>query len=174
MMKFIYKGVLTLNATLLFVFIYFIKEKIMIPFLGGYISILLYVGIIVIFTLICIRLTACLPSDVIEGDIQEITMANNSFMPSYLGYFFVALSLPLHSYFIAIVVYIIIWIFTFLSQSLYFNPLFLLFGYHFYRIRLKDNRKIFVISKKKPFQAMRTNSYKNLKRINDFTFIDKE
>ena len=46
-----------------------------------------------------------------KGDIEELKLANNSFLPNYLGYFFVALSISdLHT---MCFVYSILSIFTF-------------------------------------------------------------
>ena len=105
------------------------------------------------------------------GTIKEIELANNAFLPSYLGYFFVALSVPNCStlYFI----FLILFIFTFLSQSLYFNPLFLFFGYHFYNITTSKNVKLFIITRQNINDPNEV-EFEKLKRINNFTFIDKQ
>lgn len=70
-------------------------------------------------------------------------------------------------------VYPLIFVFTFLSQTLYFNPLFLVFGYHFYNLTTANNVRVFMITRKK-FKDPKTISFPSLKRINDFTFIDNE
>ena len=104
-----------------------------------------------------------------KRDIEELKLANNSFLPNYLGYFFVALSISdLHT---MCFVYSILFIFTFLSQAIYFNPLFLLFGYEFYSVRTVNGSVISLISR---------NSYKNpvgisierVQRVNDYTFLE--
>lgn len=70
-----------------------------------------------------------------------------------------------------IYVYAVIFVFTYLSQALNFNPLFLLFRYQFYFITGRDGTRIFLITKQrmKPYQDAELN---DLRRINDFTFID--
>lgn len=105
------------------------------------------------------------------GDIENVEYANDAFLPSYLGYFFVALDVP--NYETLCFVYPLIFVFTFLSQTLYFNPLFLIFGYHFYNLTTANNVRVFMITKKK-FKDPKTISFPSLKRINDFTFIDNE
>lgn len=100
-------------------------------------------------------------------------MANDVYMPSYLGYFFVALSIPNSDWIILLFVFGIVFVFTYFSQSLYYNPLFLLFGYKFYYVTKKNNLKVFIISKK-DIQETKDLKFNNLRRINDFTFIDKE
>ena len=114
--------------------------------------------------------TRFLSSDSIEGNVKDIEQANNAYLPSYLGYFFVALSVP--DIETLVWVFLILFVFTYFSQTLYFNPLFLLWGKHFYYVTTKNNVKIFLITKK----ALRTTSdaeFEKLKRINDYTFIDK-
>lgn len=106
-----------------------------------------------------------------QGDIENVEYANDAFLPSYLGYFFVALDVP--NLETLCFVYPLIFVFTFLSQTLYFNPLFLVFGYHFYNLTTVNNVRVFMITKKK-FKDPKTISFPSLKRINDFTFIDNE
>jgi hypothetical protein len=69
-------------------------------------------------------------------------------------------------------VYVVLFVFTFLSQALYFNPLFLLFGYEFYNIKTKNGTAIFLISRyqyKQPSDIEIATAY----RINNYTFIEK-
>ncbi|MCT8975009.1 hypothetical protein N4T77_00200 [Clostridium sp. CX1] len=109
--------------------------------------------------------------DSIEKTPLDIEQANNSFLPSYLGYFFVALSVPTTEtlWFI----YFILFVFTFCSQAMYFNPIFLIFGYQFYNMTTADNIKIFLISRKQ-IKTTKELVFPMLKRINNFTFIDVE
>ena len=96
--------------------------------------------------------------------------ANNSFLPSYLGYFFVALSVG--NWETLWFVYGVLFIFTFLSQALYFNPLFLIFGYEFYNVKTKNGTAIFLISRQKyktPSDIYISTAF----RINNYTFIER-
>lgn len=106
-----------------------------------------------------------------KGTIESIEHANNSFLPSYLGYFFVGLSIPNEE--TLIFVYSVLFVFTYRSQALYFNPLFLLFGYEFYNIRTQNGTSIFLIS---------PHMYKNPReveilaanRINNYTYLERK
>ncbi|GAA4242136.1 hypothetical protein GCM10022292_11270 [Winogradskyella damuponensis] len=104
-----------------------------------------------------------------EASIISIEQANNAFLPSYLGYFFVALSVPYVE--TLIFVFAILFIFTFLSQTLYFNPLFLVFRYHFYYLNTTNNVQLFVITRKE-LKDPKSIKIEQLRRINNFTFID--
>lgn len=174
---------LTFNATSLILVVYLVKEQKVINgwscYLAGlphWVSYALYFAVPVLFTFLSLLLSNKLADDNIEADkgksaIREVEQANNAYLPSYLGYFFVALSVPHCD--TLIFVFAILFLFTFLSQTLYFNPLFLVFGYHFYYLTTETNIKIFVISKRN-LKNPSGLSFPNLKRINDFTFIDKD
>ncbi|MFD1690481.1 hypothetical protein ACFSHR_00005 [Azotobacter chroococcum] len=105
-----------------------------------------------------------------HGDLSSIEHANNSFLPSYLGYFFVALSISNRE--TLVFVYGVLFIFTLLSQALYFNPLFLLYGYEFYNVTTRNGATIFLISRNKyklPDDIAIPVAY----RINNYTFIER-
>lgn len=178
----IFRLLLTFNATALLVIIYLVQkgftlQKIFecfgiskwIPDFSSFISYFSYVLVILLLTKLSIWLSSKLGKDVFKsGDIVSIEYANNSFLPSYLGYFFVALSID--GWETLVFVYILLFIFTFFSQALYFNPLFLVFRYNFYNLTTKNGATIFLISKnnfKKP-KNIEIDTY----RINNYTFID--
>lgn len=170
--KIVYRCLLTLNATILLAFIYMIKCKVYLWKIGEN-SIIIYIIAILLFTYVCLKGMKLLPNDSLEG-IQDISLANDTYMSSYLGYFFVALSISDGDWMTFGVVFVVVNIFTFFSQSLYFNPLFLLFGYNFYYVTSRNQIRIFIISRKKDIRKADEVSFNNLKRVNEFTFIDKE
>lgn len=178
-MKILYRLLLTFNATSLIIVIYLVKSEITIDCFSiiwnnipNYISYIIYVLIPIILTYFSLLFSNLLSNDVIQkGSIIEVEQANNVFLPSYLGYFFVALSVPNCG--TLLFVFLILFVFTFLSQTLYFNPLFLFFGYNFYNVTTTKNIKIFIVSKK-TIKDPKDIEFKRLKRINNFTFIDKE
>ena len=173
---------LTFNATSLILVVYMIKEQIVINTIScclenlpHWVSYVLYFAVPVFFTFLSLLLSNKLADDNIEGEegksaIKDIEQANNAYLPSYLGYFFVALSVNHCD--TLIFVFAILFLFTFLSQTLYFNPLFLVFRYHFYYLNTENNIKIFLITKRN-LKDPRSLNFPYLKRINDFTFIEK-
>lgn len=178
-----FKFLLTFNATSLILVVYLVKSQIVIndlhPYLmdlPSFVSYFSYFSIPVFLTYFSLYLSKWLDDDSLELDngvspIKAIEQANNAYLPSYLAYFFVALSIP--NFDTLIFVYLILFIFTFLSQTLYFNPLFLFFQYHFYYMTTKTDIKIFIITKKEQKDPSKI-SFPKLKRINNFTFINKE
>lgn len=179
MLNIIFKLFLTFNSTSLLIVVYWIKSGITIKFLSrpnlyipNYISYLIYILAILLFTYLSILLSRYLSkASMNAGDITNIEYANDAFLPSYLGYFFVALDIPNFETFVF--VYPLVFTFTFLSRTLYFNPVFLAFNFHFYNLTTVNNIRIFMITKKK-IKSPSTTIFKSLRRINDFTFIDNE
>lgn len=181
-MNVLFRLFLTFNATSLIIVVFLAKEQFVlgdiIPWLGffpDFAYYIIYITIPILLTFISLRLSKYLDADSIVSDnkpvVKEIEQANNAFLPSYLGYFFVALSVP--HFETLFFVFSILFVFTFLSQTLYFNPLYLMFGYNFYYITTCTNIKIFIITKRK-LKDPENLVFMRLKRINDFTFIDEE
>lgn len=181
MLNTVYRLLLTFNATSLMVIVYLVQKGYTLgvfasssPWWHGLAVVttcLLYFLIPLLLTWISIFLSSKLGKDEFKaGNVASLEHANNSFLPSYLGYFFVALSAT--SWESLWFVYCIVFIFTYLSQALYFNPLFLVFGYDFYNIKTNNGTAIFLISKKKykkPSDVASDVAY----RINNHTFIDR-
>lgn len=172
-MKYIYQFFLAFNSTWLIVVVYLVKEKYRLNILEDcsiYYSWAIFILFPIILTFVSFLIALKLPKDqLIDAAIYEIELANNNFLPTYLGYFFV--SLGISDIQTLVVVFIMIYIFTYLSQTLYFNPIFLIFGYHFYFIKTNKNIKIFLITKKQ-LKTPGEIGFQNLRRINNYTFID--
>jgi len=181
-MNIAFRLLLTFNATSLLVIIflvqkgytfgdYFSKCQYLID-LPASISYFSYLLIPIFLTWLSIFVSSYLGKDSFEeGKIKTIEHANNSFLPSYLGYFFVALSVQNGE--TLLFVYSVLFVFTFLSQALYFNPLFLLFGFEFYNITTKNGAAIFLISRyvyKIPSEIDISTAF----RINNYTYIEKD
>lgn len=127
---------------------------------------------ILIFTKLSMLLISFLDTDKIEaGSITVIEPANDAFLPSYLGYFFVALSVPNIEVFLY--VFGIIGMFILYSRISYFNPMFFLFGFNFYYIVNNKNIKVLLITRRQ-LKEPKSAAFNNLKRINNYTFIDME
>ncbi len=178
MINWLFRLFLAFNSTSLLLVVYWIKMGITIPFLPkcfhipNYVSYIIYILGMLLLTFLSLLISKLLSKETLnKGDIINVEYANDAFLPSYLGYFFVALDVPNAE--TLWFVYPLIFVFTFLSQTLYFNPLFLIFGYHFYNLTTANNVRIFMITKKK-FKDPANLSFPSLLRINDFTYIDNE
>lgn len=170
--RMLFNLLLSVSASSYVIVVFLIKEKITLPFLPqrlGYISYIFYLIVPLSVAKLCLRMARSLSACNIQGSITEVELASHSFLPNYLGYFFVALSIPdLQT---LIYVYGVIFIFTHVSRALSFNPMFLIFGYQFYFVTSDDGTKIFLITKQN-MKAYQDAYFDKLRKINEFTFID--
>lgn len=168
MINLIYRGLLTVSATSWLIVIYGIKDSWHILNFSRWEMAVLLLMVPVCLTLISIFISRWLGKDAM-GNAKECELADSDFLPVYLGYFFVALSI--NDCFTMVVVYAIVFIFTGLTQALYFNPLFLLFGYHFYHVTTQYGTRVFVAVRGKVIRNVKDIDLSNLKRVNDMTYI---
>ena len=144
-----------------------------------YVAYVIYLIALLILSLFSIKFSfKYLDQDVIERKkVKEFEQANDFYLPIYLGYAFVAISLPtLKSFLLFFVLMLIVLART---RFFYFNPIFLVLGYKFYFIKQIDDSKVLVISKKeiKTIDELFEDSNGDigdsiaLTRINDFTFL---
>lgn len=167
----VYNLLLTLDSISLLITVYLIKSSVWIPYLG-ICSIFLYFLIPCLLALFCEKSSVYLEKQELSG-ITSIELANDSYLPSYMGFFFIALSIPDDNWITFITVFIILFILLYMSQNIYYNPLFLLLGYHFYRIGLSNGKKALVITKEE-FVDCENLSFLEVYVINDFSFIIKD
>ena len=122
----------------------------------------------VALSLLSIIIAKGLGNDSLDG-CQECSLADNEFIPTYLGYFFVSLSTADNV--TMTFMYAVVFVFTWLSQTQYFNPLYLLFGYYYYHVLTEQGTRIFVIVPGSVIRNKRDMSFEHLKRINDTTYL---
>lgn len=171
MLNVMFRFILTANATSWMVVIYGIKEQWslwVLPDWGTGLALLL---IPIVLSLLSIALSGFFGRDGMRS-CQECVLADHEFLPVYLGYFFVALSV--NNCMTLCFVYAIVFVFTFLTQTQYFNPIFLLFGYHFYHITTEQGTKAFLIAKGKVIRNAKDVEFTDLRRINDTTYISRK
>ena len=155
-----------------------LTEKLIVQLIT-YIAYVLYLIFLLLLSLLSINFSfKYLDQGVIErSKIEEFEQANDFYLPIYLGYAFVAISLPtLKSFLLFFVLMLIVLART---RFFYFNPIFLVLGYKFYFIKQIDDSKVLVISKKeiKTIDELfedgngDTRSYIALTKVNEYTFL---
>ena len=167
-MNFLYKLLLTFNSTSWVLVLYGVKHEWTLWNIPNWIFDLILLAIPILTSLVALLLANFFGNDNMNS-CGEVEYANSSFIPTYLGYFFVGLSLENITQ--LLIVYFIIFIFTQLSQTEYFNPIYLLFGYKFYHIKSSKGTRLFIITRRKIRNANQE-EFKKLKRINETTFIE--
>ena len=168
MLKFLYNLLLTFNSTSWVLVLYGIKNEWTLWNIPNWLFAIILLIIPMILSMFALLLTLYFGDDNLNC-CTDVEYANSLFIPTYLGYFFVGLSLTNITQ--LLFVYIIIFVFTQLSQTEYFNPIYLLFGYKFYHIKSSAGTKLFIITKRKIRNATEE-KFENLKRINETTFIE--
>ena len=167
-MGYLYRLALTLNATSWMIVIYGISKQWSVSKLPVWGTGILLLLIPVALSLLSIIIAKGLGNDSLGG-CQECSLADNEFIPTYLGYFFVSLSTADNV--TMTFMYAVVFVFTWLSQTQYFNPLYLLFGYHYYHVLTEQGTRIFVIVPGSVIRNKRDMSFEHLKRINDTTYL---
>lgn len=176
----LFRCFLTFSSTSLLLIVYAVQngyslgrffEGAWVAGLPNSVSYVIYLFLAVLLTRVCIGISKYLGKDEFKaGEVVSIEYANNSFLPSYLGYFFVGLSISSSD--TLWFVYGIVFVFTFVSQALYFNPLFLLCGFNFYNVTTKNGTTIFLISPKR-YKKPDDIDIPVVYRINNYTFIER-
>ena len=169
-MNLLFRFLLTVNATSWVVIVYAIKEKWTLCGMSIWICGSIYLAIPILFSLLFLYLFNFSSDDQLTA-CNECSLADNEYLPVYLGYFF--LSVGINEFETMVFVYIIIFVFTYLSKTQYFNPIFLLFGYHYYHILTPEGTRVFVIARGKVVRNKKNLCFDKLKRINDTTYIER-
>ncbi|POO56717.1 hypothetical protein CTT39_08545 [Agrobacterium rosae] len=180
----LYKAFLILSSLMLTCAIYLIGQEHSIvsalfpwldekaPFVSRLLSYLIYISVCIILSTVGFLILKRLPTEkMTRGTVSSVEIASDTHIPIYLAYFFVALSIDHATTFI--VVFSIIFIFVNSSSLIRFDPLYSLAGFKLYGVMSSSNVKSYIISKrtlKNPTDV----EFNDLRRINDFTFLDLE
>ena len=168
-MKHLYKFILVVGATSWVVVFYGIKEEWTIfPFHPLLFSLMLLSAPIVL-SAIGLILSLSLRKETF-GKCTDLEEADNSFLPTYLGYFFVGLGVERIQHLTFVYLMILIFVSVLASRAKYFNPIFLLFGYRSYNAKSSQGTSVLLIVRQNLRNANEVN-FDNLRRINDTTFI---
>lgn len=174
---------LSVASTSLLPAIYLLKSSYQIVEWGQEYSMIINAGLylLVVVVLSCLSLLwiKYRANDSINNDTIEIKPVNNEYLPIYLGYIFVSLSMPNPAsgqidVTLLIMIYIMICLFVTCSKSLCFNPVFVIFGYGYYLVNTASNTKVFVITKRKIGKNNKNISFPHLTKINEIVYFDKD
>ena len=169
-MKKVYNFLLALASTSPMILIFTVNAQIVIlPTMRPHLSYLLVLFGIILINALGMFFFRFLSKDSIEGKLKNLELANSNFLPSYLGYFFVAVSITRMDTFL--LVYGLTVLLVMLSQSMYYNPLLLIFRYNFYHATDENGTRLFLITRKK-IRTIQTEGFTKLRRINDVTYIE--
>lgn len=112
--------------------------------------------------------------DSINYPILSIENINNEYLPVYLGYFFVAISISLcgiNGLIFMGIVYLFVFLFVLLSSVLSFNPFFIFFGFSFYKVQT-DKTIIYLISKRRFLKGENNITFPHLRKVTEYLFLE--
>ncbi|GLV27389.1 hypothetical protein [Sphingobium chungangianum] len=134
------------------------------------ISYLSYFLACLIFSNLGFRATRWLSPERVDGaSFKSIELVNDTFLPIYLAYFFVALSTT--NYLSFVLVFGVVLLFVYRSGGAYFDPMYVLRGYKIYAATSNKDVKSYIITKQ-ILKGVGDLKFEGLRRVNDFTFIE--
>lgn len=174
---------MNLASSLLIASLYFIKAQIIffstgIMWLNNILTMVVLFGAPLLLSEMFIVLSKSVnPKDSLRLPVQKVSSANKEYLPVYLSYFFVSLSIPGSgqegaAYEVLVVFVLIIWIFTSLTTTYYFNPLLLLMGYKFYNVTTSNGIELFVISRRVIRKNETEITFPKLKKLTEIVYIE--
>ena len=135
----------------------------------------MYIVLVIVLTWIVTLFFPKLDDDEMQNgaSIKSVEDASLQFFPNYLAYFFVALSAS--DKYAVLIVFLIMLVLSYLSNTMLYNPLLVLFKYRYYLVVNGNNKRSLVITRRllNPAPAEPI-SFPKLKRLNDNTFIELE
>ena len=171
MLRTIYRLLLTLSATSWFIIVFLIQYLFELDLIS-YCCII--VGSIIasfIITLAGLKISKKLTEEDLNT-YTDLELVDNEGLSVYLAYFFVALSI--NNWVIMAIIYTIIFAFTYITQATYYNPLFIIFNYHFYKGITQNGVHHNLIIKGDIIRSTEiTPLPKQARRINNTTFISE-
>lgn len=133
----------------------------------------MYIVLVIVLTWIVTLFFPKLDDDEMQNgaSIKSVEDASLQFFPNYLAYFFVALSAS--DKYAVLIVFLIMLVLSYLSNTMLYNPLLVLFKYRYYLVVNRNNKRSLVITRRllNPAPAEPI-SFPKLKRLNDNTFIE--
>lgn len=171
-----------MSSTSLLPAIYFIKAgynlwNIKCGFLNEAFDIITYLAIPVIISWLSLCWMKIQAKDSINQEVNTVTSVNHEYLPVYLGYIFVSLSIPNPNsgsvdWLTLSIIYFLICLFITCSKTLCFNPLFVIFGYGFYQIKTRNSITVFVLTKRKIRKGEENITFPHLRKVNEMFYID--
>lgn len=176
--------IIALASTSLLPAIYFIKSEVKLfhtrcECINMVLDLAALLGVPIALSVLSLMWMKAQSKDSINNDVSEITPVNHEYLPVYLGYIFVSLSMPNTQnggiqWMTLIVVYLLICLFVTCSKTLCFNPIFIVFGYGYYQVTTGNGVKVFVITKATIRKGGVKPTFPHLRKVNELVYVDKD
>jgi hypothetical protein len=137
--------------------------------LPQWISYIIYIVVVVGFAGILTLLFKKLrPGELTKQNIEELDADNSGLLAMLLAYIFVGLSINNGWTLLAVMLFLLI--FNLCGSSHIYNPLFYLFGYHYYYVSSSKTKLLVMTKIKYPLGCEA--DFSNCRCLNDYTYID--
>lgn len=138
--------------------------------LSGCISFSLYLAVCILLTwLSSLLFKKFQKQDILNRNIQNIESADGIFLPTYIAYIFVGLSVKgITELCFCFGVLVAI---CYSAQIYLFNPIFYLLGYRFFFITNSKKQKILLMTKRRILLS-ESHDFNGVHRINDYTYVE--
>lgn len=137
--------------------------------LPQWMSYIFYIVVVIVYAWILTRLFKKLRSGELKKEnIEELDADNSGLLAMILAYVFVGLSI--NNGWTLIAVMLLLLIFNLSGSSHIYNPLFYLFGYHYYYVTSSKTKLLVMTKIKYPLGSLA--DFSNCKCLNDYTYID--
>jgi hypothetical protein len=176
--------IMALASTSLLPAIYFIKSGVEIfqtrcKIANTAFDIVLILGVPVMLSVLSLLWMKYQSKDSIKNGVNEITPVNHEYLPVYLGYIFVSLSMPNTQnggvqWQTLIIVYFLICLFVTCSKTLCFNPIFIVLGYGYYQVTTSNGIKVFVMTRKTIRKGGEKPTFPHLRKVNELVYVDTD
>lgn len=176
--------IMALASTSLLPAIYFIKSGVVVfntqcQCVNTVLDLVILLGVPVVLSVFSLIWMRTQGKDSINNGVSEITPVNHEYLPVYLGYIFVSLSMPNTQaggiqWMTLIVVYLLICLFVTCSKTLCFNPIFIVFGYGYYQVTTSNGVKVFVMTKRAIRKSGGNPTFPHLRKVKELVYIDTD
>ena len=116
---------------------------------------LLFLILLLLAFVITVIIKIWSPRDV--SQVTAIRPIENNLTPTYIGLFVIALSINTLNFGASLVILLLLFIWwTLFEKMSYFNPLWLILGWHFYEITCSTGSTVFLVTKRKDYKQPST------------------
>lgn len=161
-----FQTILSISSTIWIIVIYCVKTHYSFRGVDFWLTSILLIVLVFVISAIGCSATRILEKDNLTK-CTKFSLADNDYLPVYLGYSFVALSID--DIFTLLIIFLLITVLI-MRLDAYFNPAFLVLGYHYYQVITEEGTEVFIICKDKERNPKRV-YFKELRRINNRTYI---
>ena len=102
-------------------------------------------------------------------ECAKFSIADIELLPINFGYMIIGLLV--NDFVIMSIIYCLVFVFTYFSPAKYYNIIYLICGYHYYRVKTNYGTQVLIIARGDIKRNIKEMSFDDLKRIDDNVYI---